>query len=142
MTPYFEDYLAIISVLNTYAKACDDRDWELLDRVFTEDVTFDSATLHTEGRKERVESMRGNLGGCGPTQHLLGNFEITVDRDDATCTSSVRALHTGAGDRSHLTYELFGRYNDNLRRTTLGWRIYQRRMEVRIEIGSRDVLRP
>ena len=137
-----EDYLAIVNVLNTYARACDDRNWQLLDEVFTEDVTFDAASLHTEGRQERVDSMRRNLGGCGPTQHLLGNFEIVVDGDDAACTSSVRAFHIGAGERSHLTYEMFGRYNDHLRRTTLGWRIYRRRMEVRIEIGTRDVLRP
>ena len=137
-----DDRHAIAAVLVTYARACDERRWDLLEEVFTENVIFEAGDLRTEGRQARVDSIRSHLGGCGPTQHLLGNFAIAVDGDDATCTTLVRAFHLGAGPQQHLSYELFGAYDDRLRRYPEGWRIWNRRMEVRFELGTRDVLRP
>jgi 3-phenylpropionate/cinnamic acid dioxygenase small subunit len=136
------DSLAIMDVLTRYARGCDERRWDLFKDVFTEDVVFEAGGVTVVGRDRRIESVRSNLGGCGPTQHLLGNFDITVDGDDATCSVHVRAYHAGAGERSHLHYELLATYHDQLRRTGDGWRIYRRRMQLHIELGTRDVLQP
>jgi hypothetical protein len=95
-----------------------------------------------EGRASRIASMRTNLDGCGPTQHLVSNFDIAVDGDEATCACYVRAFHMGAGARAGLTWELFGNYRDRLRRTPDGWRIFKREMDVRFELGTREVLQP
>ena len=137
-----DDCRAIAGVLVTYVKACDERRWDLLEEVFIEDVTFEAGETRTTGRQARIDSIRSHLGGCGPTQHLLGNFTITVEKDEATCTTLVRAFHVGAADRQHLTYEMFGTYHDRLRRYPEGWRIWHRRMEVHIELGTREVLQP
>lgn len=136
------DHLAIVGVLTTYARACDERRWDLLDDVFTEDITWAMGDDAVSGRASRIASMRANLDGCGPTQHLLGNFDIEIDGDEATCACYVRAFHMGAGTRSGLTWELFGNYRDRLRRTPGGWRIHRRQMDVRFELGTREVLQP
>jgi hypothetical protein len=142
MSDACDDRLAIMDVLTTYALACDTRQWDLFDRVFTEDLVAEVGTQSSVGRQARVDGIRSNLGGCGPTQHLLGNFRIDVLGDEATCSTSVRALHIGAGERSHLTYEICATYHDRLRRTPEGWRIHHRRMEIPISMGTMEVLQP
>ena len=138
-----DDLTAIIAVLNRYADACDRRDWGLLERVFTPDVTGDYGPGHQRAdRAAIVASIQSNLGGCGPTQHLLGNYDVAIDGDRATTSCRVRAYHCGTGNEAGLFYECFGRYEDELLRTAEGWRITRRRMRVDIELGTRAVLKP
>jgi hypothetical protein len=60
-------------VLNRYGEAADRRDWPLYDQVFTSDATADYGMSKLTGRQAIVNLIRKSLGGCGPTQHLLGN---------------------------------------------------------------------
>lgn len=137
------DYIAIEGVLNAYARACDGRDWALLASVFTEDVAADYAgEYRMQGRDALVDMVRSMLGGCGPTQHLLGNFDIGVEGDHASCACYVRAVHAGLGDEADTFYEVWAEYRDALRRTDTGWRIYERNMVVHKEVGSRTILKP
>jgi hypothetical protein len=136
------DRQAIITVLNRYAEACDTRRWALFDDVFTPDAVGDyGAGFQVHGREAIVGMVASHLGGCGPTQHLLGNYVVDVDGDRASTTCKVRALHLGAGDSTR-TYEVLGEYHDRLDRLSQGWRISHRRMAVAIELGARDILRP
>jgi 3-phenylpropionate/cinnamic acid dioxygenase small subunit len=135
------DRLDVIDVVNRYATALDARDWDLLDRVFAEDVRAEFGRP-LPGRAAVKELVRAHLGGCGPTQHLLANHRVEVAGDEATCVTSVRAFHAGRGSRAGQTYELFGEYHDRLRRGASGWRIVARRMVVTHETGSREVLGP
>ena len=138
-----DDRTAIIAVLDRYADACDRRDWGLFERVFTPDVTGDYGPGYQRAdRAAIVASIQSNLGGCGPTQHLLGNYAVAVDGDRATSSCRVRAYHCGTGNEAGLFYECFGRYEDELVRTADGWRITHRRMRVDIELGTRAVLKP
>ena len=133
----------IQDVLNRYARACDSRDWSLLDEVFAEGVSVDYGGVYKlDGRDKVVELIRSMLGGCGPTQHLLGNFDIAVHGDDACSACYVRAVHAGTGDQSDVFYEVWAEYRDALKRTASGWRIVERNMVIHKEVGSRDILRP
>ena len=137
-----DDRAAIIAVLNRYAQACDTRDWKLFEQVFTPDVIGDyGAGYERPDRASIIASVQSHLGGCGPTQHLLGNYDVEVDGDQATSSCRVRAYHCGTGDETGLFYECFGRYDDRLLRTPEGWRITHRRMRVDIELGTRAVLK-
>lgn len=137
------DRSAIIALLNRYADACDRRDWALFEQVFTPDVTGDYGPGYQRpDRAAIIASIQSNLGGCGPTQHLLGNYDVAVDGDRATSTCRVRAYHCGSANEPELFYECFGRYEDELLRTPDGWRITHRRMRVDIERGTRSVLKP
>jgi 3-phenylpropionate/cinnamic acid dioxygenase small subunit len=129
----------IVAVLDRYAEALDRRRWELLREVFTVDVRFDFGEWAAASLDHAVTSIRGYLDGCGPTQHLLGNYRIRVDGDVAESRVYVRAFHLGVGRAVGKTYEMGGEYQDKLRRTREGWRIVERHGVVFFEHGTRDV---
>jgi SnoaL-like domain len=133
---------AIIAVLNSYATCLDARDWSGLEEVFHPDATAVYG-VRLESRSVIVESIRGFLGGCGPSQHLLGNYEIRIHGDHADAVTKARVIHVGAGPRAGLApYEAIGVYRDRLVRTTEGWRITHRTFDVQISIGDIGVLQP
>ena len=139
----YTQHFAIQDVLNHYARGCDARDWELFDDVFTADVSVDYGGVYRlDGRDKVVELIRSMLGGCGPTQHLLGNFDIAVHGDRACSSCYVRAVHAGVGEASEVYYEVWAEYRDALQLTEEGWRIFERSMMIHKEVGSRDILRP
>jgi hypothetical protein len=86
--------------------------------------------------------MRGYLDGCGPTQHLLGNYRVELDGERATSRVYVRAFHIGIGAARGRTYEMGGEYRDRLERREGRWLSVGRVGEVFWELGSRDVLGP
>ena len=79
------DRLAIVDVVNRYATALDARDWDLLDQVFSSDVIGDFGDHRLRDRDAVKDMIRGMLGGCGPSQHLLANHRVELDGDLATC---------------------------------------------------------
>jgi SnoaL-like domain len=132
----------IISVLNRYATCLDSRDWSGLDEVFHPDATA-SYGVPLDGRPAIVESIRGFLGGCGPSQHLLGNYEVRVEDDHAEAVTKARVIHVGSGQRAGLApYEAIGVYRDQLVLTSEGWRITHREFDVHISLGDIEVLQP
>ena len=133
-----EERDAVVAVVVRCAAAFDRRDWDALDQVFTEDAT----AYGVEGRPAVVRFIRSFLGGCGPSQHLLGNHQVVVDGNTAKSVAKARVFHVGAGDRSHSTYECFGNYRDDLVLTEAGWRITSRMFEVTITLGDTSVLQP
>lgn len=134
---------AVEQVLIQYASACDERNWPALDAVFAADLTANyGGEFKLEGRENVVNMIRSMLDGCGPTQHLLGNFRISVDEQKATCQCYVRAIHAGTNDSKDTLYEVWAQYRDTLRKTPEGWRITSRQMIINNEVGSREILRP
>jgi 3-phenylpropionate/cinnamic acid dioxygenase small subunit len=139
-----DDYVAVIDVLNRYADVCDSKQFERFDDVFTADGTMDYSTIpdvHV-GPREIADNVRRSLGGCGATQHLLGNFAVEVDGDVARASCKVRAFHLGIGAHEGETFEALATYNDRLVRTAAGWRIAARTMEVAVLLGNIGVLQP
>ena len=133
-----DEHKAVVDVVVRCAAAFDRRDWDALDDVFTPDAT----AYGVEGRMAVVGFVRTFLGGCGPSQHLLANHHVVVDGETAKSVCKARVFHVGAGDRSHLTYECFGNYLDDLVLTESGWRIVSRTFEVTIALGDTSVLQP
>jgi 3-phenylpropionate/cinnamic acid dioxygenase small subunit len=142
MTCECSERQAIIDVLNAYAACLDTRDWSGLNDVFHPDaVGIYAATL--TGRAAVIESIRSFLDGCGPSQHLLGNYQISINGDNAESSTKARVLHVGAGERADLTpYEAIGTYHDRHLRTADGWRIIHRHFDVQIALGDINVLHP
>jgi hypothetical protein len=137
-----EDRFAVIETLDRYAVALDARDWPLLDRVFMPDATADYGEYRCASREEICKLVQRMLGGCGPTQHMLGVYRIEISGDEAASTCSIRAHHMGRGAEAQLEYECFGEYRDRLVRTPEGWRICHRAMRVTHETGTRAILKP
>ena len=136
------DLTDIMATLARYSTALDQRDWALLEQVFTEDLVYDAGEWTTHSFPEYLERLRPYLEGCGPTQHLLGNHRIELQGDTARSAVYVRAFHVGTHELSETTYEMFGEYRDELVRTPAGWRSRHRTLRLHHELGSRAVLRP
>ena len=125
------------------AQRVSQRDWPAFDAVFTADVTVNhGGAFELAGRDAVVEMIRSMLGGCGPTQHLLGNIDISAAGEQAASRCYVRAIHAGTGDRSDVLYEVWAEYRDTLVHTPSGWRIARREMHVTRETGDRGILGP
>jgi 3-phenylpropionate/cinnamic acid dioxygenase small subunit len=135
--------MAVMQLLIDYAKACDNRTWIAFDTIFGPEVSVDyGGEFVIEGLDKVVGMIKSMLGGCGPTQHLLGNHEITINGNTAQSRCYVRAIHAGLGDEAETLYEVWAEYHDNLEYTSDGWRISHRKMLVHKETGSRGVLKP
>jgi hypothetical protein len=132
------DERAVERALHGVAAALDRRDWDALGAAFAGDARGYGA----HGREAIVAGVRAHLGGCGPSQHLLGNVRVTVDGDTASSLTYARVHHVGIGERSGAFYECLGEYTDTWARTSAGWLLTSRRFEVQIELGDRSVLQP
>ena len=132
----------IIAALDRYAEALDGRRWELLERVFTPDLDYDFVAWHAHSLADALPHIRGALDGCGPTQHLLGNYRVTLDGDTATSAVYVRAFHLGVGAAQGKTFEMGGEYRDEWVRTGEGWRSRRRTVKVLFAVGDPAVLGP
>jgi hypothetical protein len=129
--------------LGRFARACDDRDWAAFETVFAPDVTVDFPGFFAmEGRDAVIANIRSLLGGCGPSQHLIGNFVVTAAGKSAESRCYTRAFHAGLGDRAAVTYEVMGEYHAHWRRLSEGWRVTEWVMKVRCELGDRSILGP
>ena len=129
-------------VLIGYALLCDGRDWQAIGDVFSDKASACYGGRTLPDRHSILAMLRNHLGGCGPTQHLLGNLQVWVDGEQVTSRIEVRASHRGAGDCQDQTYDCMGHYQDQWTHTPAGWRIAHRRMTVALEFGSRSVLAP
>ncbi|WP_433591431.1 nuclear transport factor 2 family protein [Nocardia sp. CA-145437] len=102
------DETEVIGLLHRYADALDRRKWEVLETVFSHDVSADYAGSEiVSGRGNLVGMIRGYLDACGPTQHLMGNESAAIDGETGTVTAKMRVHHIGEG-RPDLHYEVFG----------------------------------
>lgn len=136
------DRQAIVDVIVRLAGILDRREWDRLPEVFHPDaVAYRDRNV---GLAAIEAGIRSNLGGCGPSQHLVGNHEVTIhdDADTASVVSKIRVLHAGLGDQAAVTFECLGDYHDRLVRTPDGWRIVERVFDVQLRIGDPAVLRP
>ena len=134
-----DDRHQIIEQLNLLAYAFDHREWALVASVMTPDV---HAYGHS-GLDDVIDNnLRRHLGGCGPSQHLLGNYQITVDGDAASSITKARVYHQGLGERADKSFECFGEYHDRWSRAAGEWRMVERRFDVSIVLGDFDVLQP
>lgn len=132
------DRVAVLDRLHRLQAAIDARDWDTVRGTFTADGTG----YHRTGIDEIVAVMQGHLGGCGATQHLLGNTRVTIDGDRARSLSYARVHHVGAGSMRGKFFECMGEYDDRWIRTGAGWRLSHREFDMRIQLGDFRVLQP
>lgn len=133
-----DDRTALLEALAELAAATDAKDWTSIGAAFTEDAHG----YGVRGRAAIVARMREHLGGCGPTQHLLGNHRCRVDGDTARTLSYARVHHVGAGPKAGAFFECLGEYDDHWVRDRVGWLLKDRTFDMKITRGDFGVLRP
>ena len=121
----------IRDTLNAYSQGLDQRNWELFDRVWTPDATFEAPdegidTLPASELKARLISRNDpdRLSG----QHLLNNTHFQIDGDRARTITEVTWVTLQTTDKPNILFEVRagGLYVDDLVRTAEGWRISHR----------------
>ena len=134
-----DDRFAIIAVLDRYSECLDTRDWEGLSDVFTQDVDMDFGTWRAQDLDQVRANIRAFLDGCGPSQHLLGNYRIRFDAggNEASSRCYCRVMHFGKGEHEGKTFESWIEYSDELFRTPQGWR--SRKREGRSQMNQGDI---
>jgi hypothetical protein len=143
------DKLSIEDNLITYAVSLDKRDWKELESLFDKNASAEYGSqelgLHYKctSRQEIIKMCEDNLNGCGPTQHLFGNFRININGNIASSTCSAHIGHVGKEPNQKKYWEIWAEYHDCWTKKDGKWRINARRMIVTQEFGdSEKILGP
>ncbi|MBW2274073.1 MAG: nuclear transport factor 2 family protein [Deltaproteobacteria bacterium] len=123
------DRIEINDLLIRYTKAIDDKNWDLLDSVYTPDADIDYTTSGGIAGKypEIREWLAKALAIFPATVHFIGNSEIELDGDHAmgrTFVYNPMAIPKEDGELDMFTVGAY--YIDDLVRTDAGWRIAKR----------------
>ena len=125
MTPELRavhDRLELHELLARYARAVDDRDWELYRSVFTEDAHIDYTSAGgIAGSRDEVADFLAEAFAAVPwAQHYVTNIEVDLDGDSA----EVRAMFYNPMQLPGMDAQSAcgGYYHHELVRTDDGWR--------------------
>ncbi len=127
------DHIEIAQVVQRYGLALDEKEYELLDSVFTPgaDLRYQLGDRTNTGTyPDWVKRFRDFLAPFYWTQHLFSQPVIDLEGDTARSTCRLVARHlqlTLDGDRN--VWTVYGHYRDVLTRGEAGWRIRERRFQ-------------
>ena len=138
------DKAEIIEALNLYAFALDAQQWDLFDRVFTEDVTADfgpAGALWTDLAtfKRAFAAFHDTLDN---QQHQMMGHLVRVDGDRAHAFSYGNWLLVREAAEGGTSWLGTGWYDDELVRTAQGWRIKRRVCRLMSWTGNPSVPQP
>ena len=133
------DREAVRDVLTRYGVSLDNRDWALFKTCFTEDAkAFYGEEIEGYSAIEKfVSSYEEHIEA---SQHLISNFVIEIDGDEARATCYLHAVHYVANTQGGDTWSVGGYYTDQLIRTTQGWKIKSLRLTITWVDGNPDLL--
>lgn len=123
------DVTEIIQVANRYCFAIDAHDWDVLrSDVFLPDAICDfGAQLGVrEGIDDIVDVIASALTPLDGSQHLVGSHVVDVDGDTATCRCYLHGQHIRHDAEGGSQFIVALIYDDQLARTSDGWRIARR----------------
>ena len=113
---------AIRQLIVRYAMSFDDRDWEMYESLWTEDVVF----LVDGDPIEGLEALKKFAMTCLPddyiSKHFLGPSMIDIGADGTTAKAKTDVVWIAANHDN----QIVARYEDDLVKTDAGWRISRR----------------
>jgi hypothetical protein len=121
------DRFEIHQVLIDYSTAIDQRRFDDLDRVFTEDAYIDYREMGgIDGRFPEVKAWLAQVLPNFPAYaHMLGNFDVRIDGDTASSRTILFNPMVLGGDRNQILFCGLW-YEDEFIRTPAGWRMSRR----------------
>jgi 3-phenylpropionate/cinnamic acid dioxygenase small subunit len=127
-----------VRLIHAYARLMDERDFDGVAALFTDDAEIDYATLGStiHGSAALAAFLHRQVGGGTlATSHHVSNIDVDVapEGDSADAVTYLYAWHRLA-KVDH--YEVWGRYHDRLvLLPDVGWRFAARRLHVTAERG-------
>jgi hypothetical protein len=124
---------------NRYSYSIDSGRYDKLDVLFTPSATYHFITGVTDNIKDLKNTIRDALQPLTSSQHINGNqwAEIEGNLAQAGCYFTVHMYKEGLADGEH--FEMGGRYDDELARTSDGWRFSKRTITILWSDGNRKV---
>ncbi len=131
-----------------YATGIDRHQWDLYRSIFADTVLFDFSSWSGQPAAEMsaddwVAGVRATLEPFDATQHVLTNFAIEIEGDDATCTCYMAAHHHLVEGDVREMHSIGGYYVHRLRRgndpVDGGWLIHATQLNVTWEMGDRGL---
>nr|WP_090277941.1 nuclear transport factor 2 family protein [Mycolicibacterium komanii]CRL73213.1 hypothetical protein CPGR_03145 [Mycolicibacterium komanii] len=121
------DKAQIAEVLIRYATGIDFKDWKLFRTCWADEVDIDYGDLGTFTDPDAFTTLMEQIhGGMGQTYHRISNIVVDVNADQATARSYVRAVLQAVPDDGGSWIDALGHYDDELVKTSEGWRIAKR----------------
>jgi len=122
------DRQAIVDLTVAYTWALDTKQVEQLREVFAADATATLRGVECDGVDAIISRIGGSIMRLDATQHMIGNHQVVVTGDEATCRCQLQSQHVKHGTEGGDTFLIGGYYDDRLVRTADGWRIKHRVM--------------
>ena len=121
------DRLELRALVDRYARIPDDREYSLVDAIFTEDATLVGPGFELSGRELIRQGMQA-IEQYSATLHSMHGQVVEIEGNEATgdtwCTAN--HVHEKEGRPHKLDWGI--RYKDHYRRETQGWRIARREL--------------
>jgi len=136
------DRQAIVDLTIAYAWFLDHGPHADLATVFTPDAYALLGGEECSGADAIIDRVDRALTRLTISQHIVGNHQVAIDGDTATCRCYFHAQHVMHGTEGGDNYIVAGRYDDQLVRTPQGWRIAHRVLTVDWTDGNQAVVRP
>jgi hypothetical protein len=122
-----EEIAAIVNVINLYAVAVDTQEWDLFDRVFTEDASTDFGGAAAFSGLATIKQVFSVIHEpFSATMHVTTNHQVNMSGNTASCLSYVHGRFIREVPEGGNMFESTGWYDDLLVRMDGGWRIRQR----------------
>lgn len=137
------DRLEIQQLVVDYSTAIDMKDFDALDKVFTEDAYVDYRAMGgIDGRYPIVKAWLGEALCAFPAhQHMISNISIVLDGDEASGRIvCFNPMEVALANGTRQTFFLGLWYVDRYTRTPAGWRIAQRSEEKSYGFNVPDTL--
>ncbi len=123
------DRLELRDLVCRYARIPDDRDYALVDEVFTPDATLAGPGFSIQGIDGIREAMR-RIEAYSATLHAVHNHRVELAGDEASGETYCVANHLLEKDGRPYKLDWGIRYRDRYRRLPGGWRIASRELRV------------
>jgi hypothetical protein len=135
------DRVAIVDLTIAYTWALDTREFDGMRKIFTENATANLRGVRCDGVEAIIERISGAVSRLDATQHLIGNHQIVLQGDAATCRCQLQSQHVKQGTENGDNFVIGGIYEDELVRTEGGWRISHRVMRQTWSEGNPAVVK-
>ena len=133
------DKQRILELQNRYSYSIDSGNYDKLDAMFTPDATYHFVTGSADNIEALKNTIQDALQPLTSSQHINGNQWAEIEGDHATagCYFTVHMYKEGLADGEH--FEMGGRYDDELIRTSEGWRFSKRTITILWSEGNTKV---
>jgi SnoaL-like protein len=117
------DRLHIVDLVTSVGRCLDERDFEGLRELFTEDATVATPGGTVSGHDALVAQARRGHSRDKGIQHVITNHLVDLDGDRASVRANLLVAFAAGGPEDPQPFLLGEVYRFELRRTADGWRI-------------------